>query len=545
VKAAAAAFGRAGPLAAGAVALALGLRLRHATWGLPLEHGHIDESIVVFYAVRALAGEPDPAAFFDYPGLFLYWLAALFRAAAWAAGLSVEQAVGAHLQGAPGLFLTAGRALSAALGALSVWLVYRLALRVGKTSAAGPAVLAAFLLALNRLHVLHGHYATADAAAACFSLAAVDQIVRTWEEPAAAAGALAAACVGLAAALKYYPGLLAALLIAAPWALKLPRPGRLAALWTAVAAATFFLGSPYSALAPARFLERGAHLFSRIAAPGGGGFLPLWPTLKGLFANAGPAALACAAFGLWELLRRDKDRAAAVCAAAAGLTVLFFGLWRVQSEHYVLLAYPVLYLFAAHGAFRLGRFHRALPAAAGALLLVWAAAPTCRQLRVLARPDTRLAALSWVRENVPAGSRILRFAHTPEFTPRDAFAVRVDWENKRLAGDGSAALSGFDLVLYGTYDPAGDAALAALRARLGEATIAFEDPGRRFPHHPSVFVFKGDPVPQAGTAPPVRQTGTTAGADRSGGRPVPQAGTAPPVRRTGTTAGADRSGGRV
>src|SRR5687768_3188851 len=117
-------------LAVVAVAVALALRLWAVTWGLPLARAHIDESVVVFYAVRAMAGALDPAVFFDYPSLFLYWLAAAFRVAAWLKGLSAEAAVRAYLDGSAGLFLVTGRLLSAGLGALSVWLLYRIALRL-------------------------------------------------------------------------------------------------------------------------------------------------------------------------------------------------------------------------------------------------------------------------------------------------------------------------------------------------------------------------------------------------------------------------------
>lgn len=477
----------------GAVALALACRLAAITWGLPLAHAHIDESVVVFYAMRVLAGAMDPAAFFDYPSLFLYWLAVVFRAAAWLRGLSVEEAVRAHMSGSPELFFVAGRLLSAALGAVSVWLLHRLARRVGgrRPAAAFVPALAALLLAVDRLNVLHGHYATVDVAAVCFSLAALDMIARYWSAPSPAAGAWAGACVGLAAALKYYPALLAAPLLAAPWALGLKRPFRAAAVPAAAAAAAFFAGHPFALLAPARFFERGAHLFSNIVAPGGAASWPLLPTLRHLLANAGPAALLCAGGGLYALCR-ERDRPALIYGSAAGLVILFFGFWGVQSEHYALLVYPILFLFAAEGAFRLKAFHPALPAAAGTALLLLAAAPSWRQWRVLARPDTRLAALAWIRENVPAGSRVLRFAHTPEFTPRDPFAVKVDWENARLAAGAAPDLAGFDYVLLGSFDPERDGQVRALSGALG-LVRTFEDPARRFPHHPTVYIFRGGP----------------------------------------------------
>jgi hypothetical protein len=62
-------------------------RLWALDWAFPLKKGHIDEAVVVFYSLRAAAGNLNPDGFFDYPGLFLYALAALFKGVLLAARL--------------------------------------------------------------------------------------------------------------------------------------------------------------------------------------------------------------------------------------------------------------------------------------------------------------------------------------------------------------------------------------------------------------------------------------------------------------------------
>ncbi len=83
--------------------LALALRFWFLGWGMPLRHAHIDESVVVFYTVQLLTGGGNHGVFFDYPGFFLYGLAAVFRGALWmgrlfAGGPGAAQAVEAYLQ---------------------------------------------------------------------------------------------------------------------------------------------------------------------------------------------------------------------------------------------------------------------------------------------------------------------------------------------------------------------------------------------------------------------------------------------------------------
>jgi hypothetical protein len=139
--------------------------------------------------------------------------------------------------------------------------------------------------------------------------------------------------------------------------------------------AAFAAGSPFTFLAAGRFLERASVLFGNVAAPKG--TFGLWTALQDIAYNARLPLLLCAAVGLRGLLK-EKSRPAGLAAAAAGLVVLFFGLWRAPLPHYTLLAYPVLCLFAADGAFRLAALHRALPAAA-------AASPARRRRRSCAR----------------------------------------------------------------------------------------------------------------------------------------------------------------
>jgi 4-amino-4-deoxy-L-arabinose transferase-like glycosyltransferase len=460
---------------------------------MPLRHAHIDESVVVFYSLRVLAGSLDPAAFFDYPGFMLYALSGLFRAAAGIARLAgqvgdLSSLLAAHLAGDSDLFFLTGRLFSAAAGTLAVLLTYRIGTRWdGRFT--GTA--AAALLATDRLNVQHAHYATTDVVAALFTLAAVHLLLEYWEDPSPAAGAWAAVSVGLAAATKYYPGLLAAALLPVPWRRGSRRPFRDAARLALFCAAGFLLASPYTLLAPARFAERFLHLFPKIVGGGGGGTEYLLPTLGHLWRHAGPAGLAAVAGA--ALAWRSGPRSWRLIGALAAGSTVFFGLWRAQLPHYTLMVYPLLFLLAAFGLARTARLRPWLPSAAASALFLWSAAHTAGFLRLVSAPDTRFAAKEWVVRNVPAGSAVLRFAHTPEFGPRDPYRVRVDWRNERLADGALPAPGEFDLLLYATYAPETDPNVRRLTDRY-PMVASFTDPRPSFPHHPSVFALRGDPA---------------------------------------------------
>jgi hypothetical protein len=347
---------------------------------------------------------------------------------------------------------------------------------------------AALLWAVNPLAVQHAHYATVDVAAAFLTFLAVDRLALYWEEGARSDGFRAALLVGLAAAAKYYPGALVLFLLPAPFAVGDVKPVRTALSLGALSAAVFLAASPYVLLSAPAFVQRFAHLFPKIVGGGVRESRFLLPTLMGLFVNAGGWACAAGAAGLL-LFFRSVGRGDKLLGGVFLFLLLFFGAWSVQAPHYALALYPILFLAAGRALSECGRFQRALPVGGLALLLAASLPGTTRFLKRLSTPDTRLGALAWSREAFPSGSRVLRFAHTPEFSPRDPFQVTVDWENRRL-DEGAAALSveGFDYVLYASYAPAADAAIPALSSRF-RLLRRFTEPQASFPHDPAVYVF--------------------------------------------------------
>lgn len=472
-------------------------RLWALSWAMPLKKAHIDEAVVVFYSLRVVAGDPNPRVFFDYPALFLYVLAALFKVALFLArlvGQSVPpnaEVLTAYSRGDGLLFLLgAARLLSAVLGAAVAAAIAQIgAARWGLFSGAA----AALLWAVNPLAVRTAHYATVDMLAVLLFFIAVDRLASYWEAGDAREGYWTAFVIGLAAAAKYYPGALLLILLAA--ALRRGR-WRQALGMTALSAGAFVLASPFTALEFRAFAGRFAHLAPKIAGVGGAF---LWPTLKHLGTQMGAVTLLSAAAGLLILVRSSAAGDRVWAWTAAGF-LLFFGTWTIQSAHYALPLYPIFFLACAVFLRSLGSRSRFLPVGGLVVLLALSLPPTAAVLRRLSTPDTRNTALAWARESFPPASRVLRFAHTPEFAPRDPFQVTVDWENERLA-KGAAALDArdFDYLIYSTYG-AQDEVARELSARF-TLLRAFDSPSPDFPHHPVVLIYRvsqNPPVPGAG-----------------------------------------------
>lgn len=457
-------------------------------WGMPLKHGHIDEAVVVFYSLHAAAGDLHLGGFHDYPAFFLYVLAVLFKAALLAGRLMGEaipssaDLLDAYSRGDGMLpLLGLARLVNVFLGAAA-------AAAIGSIGAARwgafAGLSAALLWAFDPLAARHAHYATVDMSAALLFFLASARIAAYWDGGSRRDGVWSALLIGLAAATKYHPGALVLFLLPAPL---LRKQWGTAALLAAVTSLAFLAANPTTWLDPAAFAERFAHLFPKII--GGEARTPfLWPTLKGLAANAGLPALAAAAAGL-ALFVRSPSKGDKVLAGIAVFTLLFLGSWSVQSAHYALPLYPLLFLAAGRALSELSRWRPLLPSAALLLLLASALPRTISMLGTLSRPDTRLRALSWARETLPPGARLLRFAHTAEFTSRDPFVVKVDWENRRLAGGVPTLPTGdFDFLMYGTYVPA-DPVARSLAERFS-LQMAFEEPAPDFPHHPSVYIYR-------------------------------------------------------
>lgn len=412
--------------------MALLFRLPGIQWGLPLKYAHIDESVVIHYSLRIVAGALNPD-FYDYPGFFLYLLAGLIRLGAlfhgWIFGAGLEDLVGAYLAGDPTFFTLTARGLTIAFALLTVAFTFSVGLRRSRW---GVGLGAALLVAVNALHIRSSHYGTIDVAACFFTLWAMDKIVEFGMTQRVRDGAVAAFLVGLGAATKYYPGILILPLALLPFVGKHSRPFRMVSVLAAMSISGLFVGSPFTVLSAGEFLSRFNHLAPKIVGVPGHSILFL-PTIVNLWQNAGPVALLLGGLGLGLAFWKKGANAPWRLLAILWLTLLtFLGFWNLQMPHYGLALYPPLFLFGIHAADQIP-WRRPLPVfLLTGVLIAFALPSAVREIRYLQRPDTRLQTADWVRGNIPPGSKILRFSHTPDFKRSDPFQITVDFTDKRL-----------------------------------------------------------------------------------------------------------------
>ncbi len=397
-----------------AAALALGLRL--ALWLHRSGPLWFEEDVPRAWAFRLWGFEhghfdPNPhSAIWPHLSVYFYFLVQLLQ---YVAGrLTGRYAGPADFRAAVALdpdLLRAGAMVAALLvGLATLWAAARLARRVAGRGAAPWVVLA---LALDPLFVRYALVISPDMLLTLFTLlgllAALDVRARgAWRD--SLRGGL---WLGLGAACKYSPGLLAVPLVVAHAArpggrrgLGVLRDGR---LWLAalVSLVAFAATTPFTLVDLTRRwtdLQLGASVLT--AGQFGSARAPaiLYYLRQGLPADLGwPLLLLLAAGVGWTLLRRTPERV--VTLAFLVTYALVFGLVPTAFDRYLLPALPpALALTAAAARDLWARVTaRRWVAAAAALALLGLGWQCARFMRDYLQPDARALARAWCLQHLP------------------------------------------------------------------------------------------------------------------------------------------------
>jgi 4-amino-4-deoxy-L-arabinose transferase-like glycosyltransferase len=431
--------------------LALALRVVGLTWGFP-HRFHIDEDLVIHLTEGLMmqfkeTGSLNPEST-SYGALPLYLLSIASAAATQV--ISLTQTF-LPINSAPTIYVA--RLLSAIESLATVWLTAELARRLFGSAV---ALLSALFLGVCLLPVREAHFGTVDTLlVALISLALLlgENIARRelWRDYLKVGVALA-----LAAATK-----IVALLVLAPIALAhawKPIDGlessRARAGWSrrllpligtmALVAALWLALNPYALLDPNIYLDLDRNSSLRTQSLVVRGELPVLYTLQ--FINEAPylylvtnvlrwgmglpleiLALSGVGYSLWRLLgslpfvgmARGKGKprgeragfADAYLLSWLGIYFFIVGSWYAQFIRYALPLIPVLCLLAARLVVDLwqrgGSIARALSAGVTAGVFSASLAYTLAYLAIYLQPDARLAAVAWLKRDVPAGSSIL------------------------------------------------------------------------------------------------------------------------------------------
>jgi len=173
-------------------------------------------------------------------------------------------------------------------------------------------------------------------------------------------------------------------------------------LWDAIMVQSNEFSGGYKLSYTWQFIGRTPYIFEW-------GNLLLW----GLGLPLGTAALGGWAWALWEATRR-RTALLLLLAAWPTLYLLYIGTWEVRFVRHTLPLVPFCCLFAAGGAVALcrrlgqtGRAGRLLGRATVVAIGGGGAAWGLAVLAIYSTADTRLAASTWMRANLPPGTRLV------------------------------------------------------------------------------------------------------------------------------------------
>ena len=393
------------------------LRFWALGFGLPFPEARPDETTIVITSTGLLYGGMNPH-FFHWPSLMFYVVAAVYRIG-WEIGhlqghfvLKFDMFKDAAVHAAP--YIMVARVIAAASGTLTIWLVYKLALRLFDRL---TAITAAFFVAVAFLHVRDSHFGVTDVPMTALVVAAMLPLATLLGDPSRMktwmfAGALA----GLAASTKYNGGVVAASGVAIAMvhlaggdAAARRAAARGLAAYGGAALIAFLAGTPYALLDWPHFIE-GLRFDASHLMEGHGVVL-------------GPGWRYHLTFSLWYGMG-----APLLFAALAGLAVV----WRSWRKAILLCSFPLLYFFvvgrgytvfvryitpvvpflclaAAIFVVELTRRIVAparLPGAVAAIavLIVWPSlVRDWRFDRLMGQTDTRVLATDWVNAHVKPG----------------------------------------------------------------------------------------------------------------------------------------------
>jgi dolichyl-phosphate-mannose-protein mannosyltransferase len=378
-------------------------------FGLPHTWARPDEDAVMVPAVRVVGGALNPH-WFQYPSLYMYGLAIPYTVVyGWARftwRVATTPQLEAYYFAHPDLFHLVNRGLSAALGTLTIWAVYRVALLFFTRDA---ALFSAIFLAAAPLHVRDSHFGTTDVAAAFMTTIAFWQVARAWREPSPLKWVLAGILCGLAGSTKYNAILIVTPALVALASAGIRRPG-LVLLFGASVVAGFVLGTPYAVLSRSEWLEGVRAVTEHVRQGHGLDLGPGWSyhLTVSLRFGMGMLPLAASLLGaVWLAIRMPR---VAVLVLAFPVTYFVITGWsRTVFFRYIMPVVPFLCLTAGFGVDRLIAWlsdvaragdtaRRVLKVAIPALIVASPVVTVINIDRLLARTDTRVLAAEWMRK---------------------------------------------------------------------------------------------------------------------------------------------------
>ncbi|MBN1466494.1 glycosyltransferase family 39 protein [candidate division KSB1 bacterium] len=439
--------------------IAVYLRLYGIDFGRPCNY-HPDETKLVTQAGRLLATKfMDKDAYFGigvYPPFHTYLLAMVMGACISLGLLSgrIESlaVVKALYEAEPFQFFLQSRLLVAAMGALSVLIIYLIGKRIYSQKI---GLLSSLFLAVNFLHVRNSHFGTVDVPAAFWGLLCIYFCVRIMQAGAARHYIGAAVFAALSVATKFSMVMLVFPVFFAHFA-QFPLRQWLRKigdkkLWSAAAAGvvSFLIACPLVWL---DFHETwggilGTRRFEKVGKIGsGGGFLSYWTGDQSdgfgvFYPNSIPETFGllltlAAAVGLIYLLMKHRRQDLFILVCTVPMYLLFEKM-SIKAMRHILPIIPFLLLAASVLIWEtLGQIRPRVKVLLLSLILTFfslnQAFAVLDYHRALAQKDPRTAAAEWFGQHVPQGSAAAVESFPPMiFTRDDGYQVyETNWTSK-------------------------------------------------------------------------------------------------------------------
>jgi Dolichyl-phosphate-mannose-protein mannosyltransferase len=449
-----------GLLLLGICVVAAVLRLVGLQYGLPAVYNP-DEVSIMARALSFAKGTLNPHNFL-YPTFYFYVLflcVGAYLALLWLTGRvsSLAALQQRYFTDPVGIYMT-GRALGAASGVATVFLVHRLAARLtDQRTAFGAAV----FLAVAPLHVRDAHYVKHDVPATLAIVAAYLAMTRVWpctrpEGPTTRDTLIAGAACGVAFSIHYYcVFLIIPLMFVISHAWRTRGAAAIAqqiVVGIAASALTFFVLSPFVVLEPVTAL-RDIVANRRIVvdrAVTTGAFAPALRYAELLLRDSMglPVVLLGLAGAIWMLVT-TPSRAALLLLFP--IPFLAFIANTAPATRYLNPVLPFLALFAAWVLSEMTSRWRAGPWVFWMAVVLAAVPGTLASIHVdwfLRQDDTRTLAARFVEAEIPSGSTILIQPYSAQLTPsREGLTEALS----RAPGGVQAASTKFRLQL--SLDP--------------------------------------------------------------------------------------------
>jgi hypothetical protein len=403
--------------------LAAAARLWGIDFCLPHPHCRPDEDAISAIAGGFRLGDLNPHVF-NYPALFMLAVAAVLVTLAGVERL-LHKAMPFHFgpllgeAGTTAINYMVARLLSAAAGVASVWVIFRIGLRLFDRTA---AVAAAALLGLAFLHVRDSHFGVTDVPMTFMVLVAFLWVVRLSESGARSDLVIAGLTAGLATSTKYNAAVVSvpalfAIFCCLPGTKSIRARSADAAIFLALMVAAFVCASPYSLLDYQQFIagvtSDAQHLSEVHGVDLGRGWV--YHARTTLRHGVGIPILAAGVTGLLLLIFRHPRRGLLVALFPLSYYAVLGSGYTVFARHMVpvvpFLCLGAAYLIAESASWLARRLRRPQwgPALVtlGVIGALWPSVHSVVMFdRLIARTDNRLLARRWVEQRFQAGTTI-------------------------------------------------------------------------------------------------------------------------------------------